>query len=90
MIQGFVIWTLAASLVTAAMYVLDKRAARLQRTRVSERSLLVASLLGGWPGGLVASRLIRHKTSKRSYRAKFIFAALVHVVVSGLLFFWLT
>ncbi len=64
-----VLWYLLASLAAAALFAIDKRAARLDRPRVSERLLHTAELLGGWPGTLVGGRLLRHKTRKLSYRA---------------------
>ncbi|MEZ6185649.1 MAG: DUF1294 domain-containing protein [Planctomycetota bacterium] len=61
---------LALNLATAALYAWDKRAARLQRWRVSERTLLGAALLGGWPGAWASMSLVRHKTQKRSFRLR--------------------
>ncbi len=53
------------------MFWADKQAARAGRWRVSENVLLGLCFLGGWPGGLFASQLLRHKTSKVSFRVKF-------------------
>ena len=47
------------SLITFAVYYLDKRAARLGRPRTPEVTLHVLELLGGWPGALLAQRLER-------------------------------
>jgi len=52
-------------------YAFDKSAAVAGRWRSSERSLLVLGLLGGWPGGLLAQQLLRHKSSKASFREAF-------------------
>ena len=52
-------------------YAFDKSAAVAGRWRSSERSLLVFGLLGGWPGGLLAQQLLRHKSSKASFREAF-------------------
>jgi len=52
-------------------YAFDKSAAVAGRWRSSERRLLVLGLLGGWPGGLVAQQLLRHKSSKASFREAF-------------------
>lgn len=80
---GFAIWTALASVVTAALYAWDKRASIKKRQRISERTLLTWSALGGWPGGLVASRWLRHKTQKVSYRIKFLFCIAANVLVIG-------
>ncbi len=85
MLAGLMIWTLVASIVTVIFYAWDKRSAMDQRPRVSERTLLTLSLLGGWPGGLVAGRLIRHKTQKISYRIKFAICSVLNVVLMAAL-----
>lgn len=59
------------SIVCLMAYALDKSAANAGRWRSSERSLLILGLAGGWPGGLVAQQLLRHKSSKASFRTAF-------------------
>lgn len=61
----------AASVVAFAAYGIDKAAARRQAARVSEQTLLLLGLVGGWPGALVAQQVFRHKTRKRSFRRAF-------------------
>lgn len=55
--------------VTLVAYGLDKRAALADTERMPERSLHVLGLAGGWPGALIASRLWRHKSVKKPFRA---------------------
>jgi uncharacterized membrane protein YsdA (DUF1294 family) len=57
----------------------DKRRAVKGKWRVKEKTLLVWALVGGWPGGIWAMRRFRHKTSKRSFIAKYVFAVIVNV-----------
>ena len=64
-------WYAVASLATFLAYAIDKRAARLGRRRTPERTLLLLGLAGGWPGALLAQRLVRHKSSKASFQAKY-------------------
>ena len=82
----------AASLVAFAAYGIDKSAARRGAARISEQTLLLLGLVGGWPGALVAQQLFRHKTRKRSFRRAFwgtvgvnvlVLAAYVYVVAGG-------
>jgi uncharacterized membrane protein YsdA (DUF1294 family)/cold shock CspA family protein len=62
---------LAASLVAFLMYAFDKAAAMNRRWRTRESTLLLAGLMGGWPGALVAQGMFRHKSSKASFQAAF-------------------
>jgi uncharacterized membrane protein YsdA (DUF1294 family)/cold shock CspA family protein len=68
-------WPLAAyvlmSIVTFGLYWADKRSALEDRRRVPENRLHLAELLGGWPGGLVAQQVFRHKTRKASFQVVF-------------------
>ena len=62
---------LGASLLACVFYAIDKAAARAGRDRISEAMLLSLGLVGGWPGAIVAQQLLRHKTTKRSFRIRF-------------------
>ena len=68
------------SAATFVAYALDKSAARRARRRVSEKSLHLLALLGGWPGALVAMLLFRHKRRKLWFVVTVLLIALVHVV----------
>ena len=60
-----------ASLLAFAIYAADKSAATAEAWRVSESTLLVVGLVGGWPGAIVAQQVLRHKSSKASFRSAF-------------------
>lgn len=60
-----------ASVVTFGAYAIDKAAARADRWRTQESTLHLLGLVGGWPGGLVAQQVLRHKSSKPSFIAVF-------------------
>jgi len=64
-------WYGVVSVVCYAVYDRDKSAAVQGRRRVSEDTLLMLGLLGGWPGAIVAQQRLRHKSSKASFRAQF-------------------
>jgi uncharacterized membrane protein YsdA (DUF1294 family)/cold shock CspA family protein len=59
------------SAITFLVYAGDKSAARSNRWRTKESTLHLLSLLGGWPGALVAQKVLRHKSSKRPFRIVF-------------------
>lgn len=52
-------------------YAADKSASRTRERRTAERTLLLLGLAGGWPGALLAQRMLRHKTAKASFQLKF-------------------
>lgn len=73
------------SLLTYLVYAKDKSAARKGKWRVPENTLHILSLLGGWPGAIIAQEKLRHKTKKVSFRIVFLLTILVNVGV----FSWL-
>ena len=48
--------------ITFFAYSVDKSAAQENEWRISEKSLHILSLIGGWPGALLAQVFIRHKS----------------------------
>jgi len=72
---------LAASILCFIFYAVDKSAARAGRWRVSENTLLLLGVIGGWPGGIVAQQTLRHKTKKVSFRRAFWVSVVVNVLV---------
>ena len=70
-----------ASLGAFAAYAADKAQAVSRRRRLSEQALHLVSLIGGWPGALVAQRHFRHKTRKTRFQVLFLGTVLLHVVV---------
>lgn len=60
-----------ASIVAFVAYAIDKSAALRNQWRIQESTLHLFALLGGWPGALVAQRLLRHKSSKASFQTTF-------------------
>lgn len=71
---------LTASLLAFLAYAMDKSAAVAGRWRISEASLLILGLVGGWPGAILAQQLLRHKSTKASFRSKFWASVILNVV----------
>jgi uncharacterized membrane protein YsdA (DUF1294 family) len=63
---------LSASAIAFLAYAVDKKAARARRARISENTLHLLALFGGWPGALLAQKVLRHKSSKKSFRRVFL------------------
>lgn len=74
-------WYACTSIACYLAYTRDKRAAQTGRRRTPERTLLLLGLIGGWPGGLLAQRLVRHKTGKMSFQVKFWITVVANLAV---------
>jgi uncharacterized membrane protein YsdA (DUF1294 family) len=59
------------SAVGFLMYLADKSAAAHREWRTRENTLHLLALAGGWPGALLAQRILRHKSRKRSFQVTF-------------------
>ena len=68
---GFIIASLVTSIAAYIQLLRDKKKAQNEQWRVSEASLHILELLGGWPGSFLAQKRFRHKTIKTSYQAIF-------------------
>jgi uncharacterized membrane protein YsdA (DUF1294 family)/cold shock CspA family protein len=77
---------LGASAVAFLAYALDKSAARNDQWRTRESTLHLFGLIGGWPGALVAQRLLRHKSKKWSFQVLFWVTVVLNCAVLGWLF----
>lgn len=69
------------SLVTFILYWTDKRAAKKNLQRTPEKTLQLLSLLGGWPGGLFAQRVFRHKSVKQSFQFTYWTTVLMNIAI---------
>jgi uncharacterized membrane protein YsdA (DUF1294 family) len=67
-------------------YAIDKKAAINNRRRVSEKTLHLLGVVGGWPGAFLAQQRLRHKTQKTAFQVTFWLTVVVNLVCAG----WLT
>jgi uncharacterized membrane protein YsdA (DUF1294 family) len=72
-------WYGVASLVTFLAYAYDKHKAQTDTWRLKEQTLHTLEKFGGWPGGLAAQQLLRHKRRKAAYMAVFWRIVAMHV-----------
>ena len=77
----YLLLTVACSLFAFILYGIDKRRAVKKKPRISERTLHVLSMLGGWPGAHLAQRIFHHKTLKISFRLVFWLTVTVHLLI---------
>lgn len=75
---------ITASGIAFLAFALDKAAAMNNRWRTPENTLHLLSLVGGWPGALIAQKMFRHKTKKAEFQTVFWFA----VAANCALLFW--
>jgi uncharacterized membrane protein YsdA (DUF1294 family) len=84
------VWVLGlyflASIASFIAYAFDKSAARNNQWRTQESTLHLFALVGGWPGALIAQRLLRHKTKKQSFQVVFWAIVALNCGVLGWLF----
>lgn len=75
----------ALNIIAFSTFAFDKQKSRKNGRRTSEKRLLFGAFLGPF-GGLLAMRLLRHKTRKTKFLLVYPFCAM-HIVVIGYLLF---
>lgn len=71
MLLFLVFHAVSINITTFIAYFVDKRAAVRHAWRVPENTLHLLEFLGGWLGALLAQKIFRHKTAKKSFRNMF-------------------
>lgn len=86
----YLLATVACSVLAFIAYGLDKRRAVRDKPRISERSLHLFSVFGGWPGAHMARMVFRHKTLKVPFRIVFWIIVMFHLtfITYAMLFGW--
>ena len=69
------------SVIAFVLYRADKSAAKQGSWRVPESRLHLVSLVGGWPGALLAQQIYHHKTRKQSFQIAFWITVFVNCAV---------
>jgi uncharacterized membrane protein YsdA (DUF1294 family) len=59
----------------------DKRKAKRQEYRISERTLWTVALIGGSVGSYIGMKVYRHKTKHRLFAMGFPFLVIVHCIL---------
>ena len=74
---------LAASLAAFVFYAWDKSAAEKNHWRTKESTLHLIALAGGWPGALLAQKVLRHKSRKQSFQVVFWITVVLNCAALG-------
>ena len=83
---SLVSYLLSINLVVMLAYGYDKLIAGSSMTRVPEKVLHTLSLAGGSPGALMAQRLFRHKTLKKSFQVAYWLIVLLQLAILAFVF----
>lgn len=65
--RAFIILFIIFNLITFLTFGIDKLLARTSRKRISEKTLITMSIVGGSVGAVFAQKLFRHKIRKFPY-----------------------
>ena len=76
----FQIYLCVINIIAIIVCTADKIKAQLNKWRISEKTLLAISVIGGAPGMYITMLIIRHKTKHQTFMIGLPFLILVHVV----------
>jgi len=76
------------NLVTFCAFGFDKWRAQRSGRRIPEATLVLLGAVGGWPGGLFAMKLFRHKTIKRMFQFKYALGLIPFAAEVWMFFHW--
>lgn len=79
----------ALNLFTFFAYWQDKWAASRGNWRISESTLHLWSLAGGWSGAWFAQQVLRHKSSKQTFRETYWATVVLNCAALGAVVRWL-
>lgn len=83
--QGFALFLMIWNLIVFLVYGLDKGKARKGSYRISEKTLLLMTYVGGGLGAWAGGTHFRHKTQKKDFQL----AWAVGVLIDALLIYWI-
>ena len=83
--QGFALFLMIWNLVVFLVYGLDKGKARKGSYRISEKTLLMMTYVGGGLGAWAGGTHFRHKAQKKYFQL----AWAIGVLIDALLIYWM-
>lgn len=88
-VSVYLIAVAVTSLWAFVAYGIDKRRAQTGNRRVSEKTMHLLALVGGWPGALIGQQVFRHKTQKLSFQLVFWMVIVLHLGLVGGVAYWM-
>lgn len=86
-LKNLIIYFLIINLIGFLAMYIDKQKAKKGKWRISENSLFILTLLGGWIGTIAGMYTFRHKTKKLKFTVGFPVIAITEV---ALVIYWAT
>lgn len=80
------IWYIIIGLASFVIYWYDKNQAQNNDWRVSENTLHIIDVLGGWVGASFAHRLLNHKATKSSFRGVFYMTIIANIFLGVMIY----
>ena len=77
------LYLLAVNLAAFLLMGIDKRRAKMDAWRISDKALFLPAILGGALGGILGMRTFRHKTRHWYFRFGFPLLLLAQVALAG-------
>lgn len=81
--------TVVMSIITFALYAIDKRRAEKNKWRIKESTLILFGFLMGAVGAVLGMKRLRHKTQHLKFKILVPLALIVNIAVIGVVV-WLT
>lgn len=75
------LYILFINTITFGAFALDKKRAIKNQWRIPESTLLILSLIGGSLGGLLAMKIVKHKTKKMKFTIGIPLLLLVNIFI---------
>lgn len=85
LLKAVLVWLSVINLIAFALMGLDKWKARRDAWRIPEKTLFLATLLGGALGGTVGMHLFHHKTRHWYFRFGFPVLLILQLLLAGFL-----
>lgn len=88
LIYLLLIYLLIINLISIIVTAYDKHCAKMRKYRISERTLIVLSLIGGSVGLYLTMQLIRHKTKHIKFMLGIPLIIILQIILAVLVYYY--